>query len=523
MPSNADSHHRPPLWPLLLAALALALVPRLAIVFASRADLYGPALGDLANISLGEELTRGDVAMELVQGPLLSLTDYQYAHFFGGATLCGIFAAPLFAVFGAKLWALKLAAIAFHLIALGFGIALVDRWVSRRAAMFFGLLFAIAPPGYSLLTTVAWGSHVESGMFALLCSFLFLELRDSGPQFKARALRRFTLGACAGFSIWFNYSCLIFLAVLLLFDAIGDRRIWRPRELALQLAGVAVGALPWLLYNARNDWAGLSIYGSSLVEHVSADEGRGSSVARAVDLALRALPGGFFFQDFAGVNRAVWDALACGLLFALALAAWFLMRGSRPKPFLMAWTYLGVFCVAYTLSDFQVGEPPEDIRNWRYVMLPIPFLTLAAACGLDAIAARSAAWQRGAWLAAILWAALSLVGASAFVDGSRAFSDLDREGASQVHFGRWMALRYAKQPEVLGKLCARAALQRSESEQADFFRGMSSALRNSSRSLPGMGPGELERVDDYRGAMLWLSEHAPDPYRALFQVPEAPR
>jgi len=516
MPSNADRPARP-LWPLLLAAFALALVPRLAIVFAPRADLFGPAQGDFANIALGEELTRGDVAMELVQGPLLSLSDYQYAHFFGGATVCGIVAAPLFAVFGAQLWALKLAAIAFHLVALGFGIALLDRWVSRRAALFFGLLFAVAPPGYSLLTTVAWGSHVESGMFALVCFYLFLDLEGSGPEFKQRALRRFSFGACAGFALWFNYSCLIFLAVLALFDAIADRRIWRPREFALQLAGALLGALPWFVYNLRNDWAGVSIYGASLVEHVGADGSGGSKFGRVLDLALRALPGGFFFHDLAGLPRAFWDALGCGLLFVLALVPWFLRSKSRPRPFLMAWTYLALFWLAYSLSDFEVGRPPDDIRSWRYVMLPVPMLLLAAACGLEVIAARSAGAARGAWITACLWALLGLAGASGFVDASRAFKDLGREGASQLHFGRWMALRYATQTEMLEKLCARMMLQRSEADQQEFFRGMASVLRNSSRPQPGMGPGELERVDDYQAAMRWLSEHAPEPYRALFQ------
>src|SRR5688572_23678637 len=105
---SADSARRP-LWPLFLGAVALALLPRLAIVLSPRADLFGPPVQGEPNIGIGEEWTRGDVAMELLDGPLLSLIDYQYAHFFGGSLVSGVVAAPFFALFGPTLWALKLA------------------------------------------------------------------------------------------------------------------------------------------------------------------------------------------------------------------------------------------------------------------------------------------------------------------------------------------------------------------------------------------------------------------------------
>src|SRR5204863_6726959 len=141
--------------------------------------------------------------------------------------------------------------------ALAFAISWLDRWFSRRAAQFAAVLFALTPPGYTLLTTVAWGCHVETGMLAMVCLWLFLDLRDLPPGAAGRARRRFTLGACAGFSIWFHYESLIFLLVIFCFDAFGDRSLWRPREIGSQAAGLLLGALPWLVYNLRNDWAGL--------------------------------------------------------------------------------------------------------------------------------------------------------------------------------------------------------------------------------------------------------------------------
>jgi 4-amino-4-deoxy-L-arabinose transferase-like glycosyltransferase len=509
---------RRPLWPLVVGALALALLPRLAIILSPRADLFGPLVGGEPNVEIGEEWTRGDVAMELLAGPLLSLGEYQYAHFFGGSLVVGIVAAPFFALFGPTLWALKLAALSFHLAALAAGLAILDRWVSRRAAWFFAALFALTPPGYTLLSTVAWGSHVESGALALLCTWLLLDLRSHASGSRARLIRRAILGVCAGFSLWFGYQCAIFLAALFAFELLADRRIGSWREAGLFALGALVGLAPWWVYNLRNDWAGAAIYGGSFVEHLAPASSAGALSDRVLELAVVALPGALFFPDLAGVPSAFWNGLGIVFLLCLACLPWFARARPRAAPFTIAWLALAGFAVAFCATDFPVGTTASDVRSWRYVQLPIPFLLLAAACGLGELARMPGRRAHAAWGLMLAWSVLALAGSSSFIDPARAFADRARLGASQEHFGRWMALRYAGEPSVLARLCERAMSRRTPEQQAEFFSGMATSLRNFERPMSAMNPAQRARAEHYRRGREWLAEHAPEDYRGLFQA-----
>src|SRR5262245_33544420 len=145
----------------LAVLIALAVVIRLALILAPRVDLYGPDLPQIPGSYIGEEIARGNLAAELLDGPLLSLLDYQYTHFFGGSVVTGVLATVPFAVLGPSIVSLKLVPILFELATLVFLFLVLDRWVSRRAAWFGGLLVALSPPGYTQISTIAWGSHME--------------------------------------------------------------------------------------------------------------------------------------------------------------------------------------------------------------------------------------------------------------------------------------------------------------------------------------------------------------------------
>ena len=191
---------RPKAWTWILLLVALAFVQRAGIVLAPKAYLYGqPAGGDLG-IKFGEEIARGNVAADLIEGPVLPLIEYQYAHFFGGSLVVGILAVPSFLLFGPSLWALKLVPVLVHLAGVLLLFRLLDRHASRRAAVFGGLLYALSPPGYAQLTTVAWGSHVESNALALAALSLYLDLRGSERPLRAR----FWLGLLLGFGLYFG-------------------------------------------------------------------------------------------------------------------------------------------------------------------------------------------------------------------------------------------------------------------------------------------------------------------------------
>lgn len=196
---GAPAPRRPGKWRALLALLALAALPRFAILFAPRVDIYGPGTQEEPSVFVGEEVARGSIAQDWIDGPLLPLLDYQYAPFFGGSLVTAALAVPSFLLFGPTLWALKLVPIATHLVALALLFLILDQFASRRAAWIGGLLFALTPPGYTLISTVAWGSHLESNALAMLCTWLFLDMHVDE---RGRARRRAVFGIAAGFSVW---------------------------------------------------------------------------------------------------------------------------------------------------------------------------------------------------------------------------------------------------------------------------------------------------------------------------------
>jgi hypothetical protein len=120
---------------------------------------------------------------------------------------------------------------------------------------------ALTPPGTRCLDR-GLGSHFESNTLALLACYLFLDLCAAT---EGRGWRRALLGALMGFSIWFGYQCLVWVVAIRALELPArSTGFFRP-ALGLQAAGLAAGLLPWLAYNLRYDFAGLSIYGSSLL------------------------------------------------------------------------------------------------------------------------------------------------------------------------------------------------------------------------------------------------------------------
>jgi hypothetical protein len=336
----------------------------------------------------------------------------------------------------------------------------------------------------------------------------------------ARLWPRFAFGVLAGFAIWFGYQCLVFLAVLALFELALDPRFVLRRTALVQLAGVLVGLAPWWIYNLRNDFAGLSMYGGSLAEHLSAGGSeRSSAVARLFTLWTSELPGALFLPKLFGVSGAVLNGLCFAVLAGFALAAaWHVRRSLKqrpPAPAAIALAYLIVFSLGFCMSDFALGSTP-DIRSWRYAMPAMPFLWIAAASGMDAVFRPG---SRAPILLTAALAALFTIGSLRACDIHRFGEDLHTPGASRDSLGRWLAVRYADRPDVLERIIARASELRTLEEQGEMYGGMARVLANFTQARPGLTPEQLERLAQYRAAREFLAEHVPDGFRPLFVAP----
>lgn len=486
---------RPRAWPWLILLCSLAFGQRAAIVTAPKAYLYGkPAGGDLG-IRIGEEIARGNLAADLLEGPILPLIDYQYTHFFGGSLVTGLLVVPSFALFGQRLWALKLVPVLLHVLAVGLLFRLLDRHVSRRAAVFGGALFALSPPGYALLSTVAWGSHVESNVLALLAANLFLDLRGH----ERRVARRFVLGVVLGFGLYFGYQFALVIAALGLLD-LPRRNRPGPREVASQAAGALVGFLPWLVYNLRFDFAGLRVYDKGLGGHL-ADE---AITDRLGHLLAHGLPGALF----TGVR---WlDLVLAG---ALALAAG-IGLATRTRAAWLAAAYGGLFVLAFAVSDFNLGHRPETLQTYRYAMLLAPWVAVGAGAGLDRLAGLAgAATQRLVGAAVVVLAGTFLVTSwRVSCDFDRLGADVDAPGAQLDSHGRWVSLKYLDHPERIPAVVERIVERRGQADQRVLFEAIGTFLRN---QAPRERDPELAKRMRYSAEVY--RAHVPPEYEPAFQ------
>lgn len=505
----------------LVSILALALLPRLCVLLAPRVDLFGPPDPGEPSIHVGEELTRGSIAVEFLKGPLLSPLDYQYAKFFGGSLVVEILAVPLFAVFGARLWALKAVPILFHLGAVALVVLLLDRFATRRAAWLGGILMALTPPGYTLVSTVAWGSHLESNTLALLAGYLFLDLCAATG---GRGWRRALLGAVMGFSIWFGYQCLVWIVAILTLDLLRDRRAFFGKELLLQAAGLAAGLVPWLAYNLRYDFAGLSIYGSSILAHLAPSASREGPLRRLAALFLEGLPASFFFKPWLGLSPTVLGTIEACVLAAGTLAGAAAVRPFRwirerqpPNPGLLALAVLLVYLAAVAFSDFQIPKAAPHIQQIRYVMLMMPFLFLATAVGFDAIASRGPALRAAVSGILGLYLAISVLGVLLYCDASRFGADRDATAAPEDGMGRWFAWRFGDDPRRLERIVEQAGRKRTPAEQEVLYESMGRFLHFMTKPGRKMSAWDEAHVEGYVRGKELLRSSVPEAYRRHFE------
>lgn len=504
------------------ALVGLGLIVRLAILLAARVDLFGPAT-DGPNINVGEEIFRGDVALEMRKGLLMPWLDHQYTSFFGGSLMITPLILVWMLLIGPRLLAIKLAPVCFHLVATILLARLLDRCVSRRAAWIGGVLFAISPPGYSLATTIAWGSHIESNALAMGYLSLLMLLWNAG---RPRPGLRFAAGLLAGFSVYFGYQTALFLVAIGLVDILRRQRP-RPLEWLTQAAGFLAGFSPWFFASMGGSSGATQIYGKSLTEHFNP----ALIPARAGTLALESFPGAWCLPPEWGQTGVLVSQLCFGAMVAFMLFGFARLRSSEaPTRWLLgsAAAYLSILGAALVLSDFEITGEAADPATFRYLMLSAPWVCLAAGAGIDG-ALRSAAAPRA--LTAIACAGilgLNLVGTwSRCIDPSRLFADIHRHAVPLPAVPGFVGIRYQAEPNRVLAYCRAVIEQRSPEEADRCMRRLGAVVFTLSRKNEPQHPDDLERVTTESEHMRYLQRllrnSLPAPYRDYFHPRRRPK
>lgn len=498
------------------AIVVLALLSTLTkawIVLAPNHHLLGAGTAEMPNVAVAEEFHRGNVAQEVLDGPLLPLVDYAYAPFFGGSVVVGVVAAPLFAVLGPNVFALKLASILHQALAVACLVLILDRYASRRAAWLGGLLLALPPPGYTAISILAWGSHCEVNALVLLAIWLGMRALEAG---RAARWRHLSCGVVCGFSLYYDYASLVGLLALPLAAALAPRAAWARFAPLAFVSGACAGFAPWVLYNARNHFEGLRIYGKTPGGGLSSLDTWLAAPGHVYDLVVSHLPAfaTFVFDASLATPLAVVVVLA---VIVLAVRAWFVAPpkpASAPflDPLRVGSAWVVVFVGAYALEKYHAA--PERVPTLRYLTPLWPGLACVAAVALDRVAA--VRWPRAALVASCAWIVYGGAAWLAATDSSRIGVLWHRPAADPRTLARWTATRFGADGERLAEALERARTTRDRAFQDEYVDGLARTLRWLASDDAELEGYHVARRGEYRASLALLHARAPLEWRERF-------
>lgn len=357
-----------PVWRGALACALIAAIVRIVVILLPPEDLkYG---GFVWN----EEWLRGNVAVELLNGPLVPIQDHALG-LWGGVVVVGAMAAPLFALFGPVLPALRLACVPFPMIEAAAAFALLHRFAGARAAWAGGLMVAIAAPGPILDSVLAQGTHQHFHALVLAWMWFASEVRArrGGP------IAHGSLTLALGLILYYGGSALVALAVAL--ELVLDRSWWRDAKLVVaRVVGLAIGILPVLLARDRSGESTLGIYGHTPAG--LAFGGGSEPIARTIDLYASIVPDAFWVRGSAG--HAIGVAWTIALVGLWAVACW-TQRRQRDPAVVALLAYPLVFTGVWAMSPLVRGSEDHVIAV-RYALPLIGVLTLTSALAVAHVA-----------------------------------------------------------------------------------------------------------------------------------------
>jgi hypothetical protein len=523
-----------------LVGLASVLL-RLVVMAAPAADL------DYAGHVWTEEFLRGNIAWEVLHGPVVPLQDHQIP-FWGGMLVVGLMAVPTFALLGPTLFALRLATLPFSFVFAAAGFLLLDRLVSRRAAWIGGLLLAIAPPGLVFTAVLAQGTHCEQTAIALLLLWLYSVHVKRGLS---SARLAFAVGLVFGFHVTFGAAQV--LPLLVLFDLARDRLFFLRREFAWRAAGIFVGALPFLRFELVYHGAAHTNYEYGPIGMVT-PRSFGEMWDKLARLPFDDFPRSFWFEHSLGLDGrwigigagivlvalycvAVWTKRSQLIAWMRALAPWrrsgasetvgsrasgwrFFAGDPMLDPLALVLVMPAVWLVLYALTPLQIG-PRDWVIGFRYLLVPQVFLFLTAAVALDALAVHGRENLRKLSLAALaVWLCACAASTLVRCDFEHAASLRRLPGSRPAGVARLVLWKHGTESGPLASFVEAVRTKRTVAEQDDLYYELASLLRIMLNQVERSGAAHPTENRDPRRALSWARDHVPFAFRPWFEVPD---
>lgn len=229
----------------------LRLRSRWGILFALVA-VAGVALRVWAYRSLSgtpnaDEAVVGLMARHVLDG---ELSTFYWGQSYGGSQEA-LLTAPLFLVLGSTWLAVRLVPIALSAVAALLVWRVGRRTIGEPAAAVAGAVFWIWPPFNLYMLTHQQGFYASNVVYCALLLLLALRLAE-----RPDAVRVGTFGLVLGLAFW-QTAQIVPVAV-----GVVAWIVWRQpraiRQLPVAVPLAVLGALPWIVWNARHDWASLA-------------------------------------------------------------------------------------------------------------------------------------------------------------------------------------------------------------------------------------------------------------------------
>ena len=206
--------------------------------------VYRAVLG----IPISDEAVNGLMAIDAMHG---KFTTFFWGQTYGGSQEA-LPAVPLFWLFGPSWVALRIVPIALQVVAALLVWRVGLRTIGRTPATVAAAVYWIWPPFLINYLTHAFGFYGSGVAYCALVLLLALRVVERPDR-----VRVGLLGLVVGLAFWETPQIVPIALPVLAWTIWRQPRCLRQLWLAAPLA--AIGALPWLIYNLRHDWASLTL------------------------------------------------------------------------------------------------------------------------------------------------------------------------------------------------------------------------------------------------------------------------
>jgi hypothetical protein len=345
-----------------------------------------------------EEAKTAAIALVMLDGPKLSLMEYQAGDYEGGALLLGLLAVPFVALFKLPYLALKMLGLTLSLLLMLVSMRWIRKVTGEAGSWYTGALFLFAVPAVVQITFIPLGNWTITALFSATTFLLFHTIVF---EKKATPVRLFAIGLCFGLGTWAHYGYLVTVFVCLGFWIAAGRPRFSLKSSFAGIAGSLVGFFPWLLYNFTHQFWGMERIAEGLP---SSREGAVllHFFQRMFSLAVEDLPCAFHLNGSSALTT-LWLSYGYYFVFMAMIGSFLFLHGRKVQSRrregarwsdepaellapLVPPVYMAAFALVYGLSAYTLhgtawGDLDPESHVHIFQLLPAMIWTAGVAAG----------------------------------------------------------------------------------------------------------------------------------------------